>query len=143
MIRHHLSDICYILVRSGLIESLLIPKPGRALFNQEKSKLMQTFRERCFADKEKRIRLLKRRADGAAFVSTNSICQGEQVITFWKYIIGRYHAVINFAYSTFVWDSEATDKAKVHCVIVGFSLYDDKKAKHIYEESESSQFFRF
>ena len=71
----------------------------------------------------------------AAFVSTNSICQGEQVITFWKYIIGRYHAVINFAYSTFVWDSEATDKAKVHCVIVGFSLYDDKKAKHIYEES--------
>ena len=50
----------------------------------------------------------------AAFVSTNSICQGEQVITFWKYIIGRYHAVINFAYSTFVWDSEATDKAKVH-----------------------------
>ena len=71
----------------------------------------------------------------AAFVSTNSICQGEQVITFWKYLIGRYHVVIDFAYSTFVWDSEATAKAKVHCVIVGFSIRDDGRTKHIYEES--------
>lgn len=72
----------------------------------------------------------------AAFVSTNSICQGEQVITFWKYIIENYNPVLNFAYTTFVWDSEATAKAKVHCVIVGFSLYEDGKPKTIYEDND-------
>ena len=55
-----------------------------------------------------------------AFVSTNSICQGQQATTLWKELFkdGIY---INFAYRTFVWDSEATQKAKVHCIIVGFS----------------------
>ena len=71
----------------------------------------------------------------SAFVSTNSICQGEQVITFWKYMKERYPITINYAYSTFVWDSEATTKAKVHCIIIGFSLYDDKKDKFIIDEA--------
>lgn len=57
----------------------------------------------------------------AAFVSTNSICQGSQVITFWKYIIERYSIHIDYAYTTFVWNNEAKGQAKVHCVIVGFS----------------------
>ena len=70
----------------------------------------------------------------SAFVSTNSICQGEQVITFWKYMKQKYPITFNFAYSTFVWDSEAATKAKVHCVIIGFSLYDDKKDKHVIDE---------
>lgn len=56
-----------------------------------------------------------------AFVSTNSICQGEQVTTFWKYIFDNYKINIIFAYNTFIWNSEASDKAKVHCVIVGFT----------------------
>ena len=56
-----------------------------------------------------------------AFVSTNSICQGSQVITFWKYMMEHYLIHIDFAYQTFVWNSESTEKAKVHCVIVGFS----------------------
>lgn len=56
-----------------------------------------------------------------AFVSTNSICQGSQVITFWKHLITQYHVHIDFAYTTFVWNSEAKSQAKVHCVIVGFS----------------------
>lgn len=56
-----------------------------------------------------------------AFVSTNSICQGSQVITFWKYLIEHYHVHIDFAYTPFVWNSEAKSQAKVHCVIVGFS----------------------
>lgn len=56
-----------------------------------------------------------------AFVSTNSICQGSQVITFWKCLISEYHVHIDFAYTTFVWNSEAKSQAKVHCVIVGFS----------------------
>lgn len=56
-----------------------------------------------------------------AFVSTNSICQGQHVITFWKYIIEKYNAKIIFAHKTFNWESEAKNNAKVHCVIVGFT----------------------
>ena len=57
----------------------------------------------------------------AAFVSTNSICQGEQVLTFWKHMILNWRIHIDFAYPTFVWSSESQGQAKVHCVIVGFS----------------------
>ena len=56
-----------------------------------------------------------------AFVSTNSICQGQQVITFWKYLFETNDIHIDFAHETFVWNSESNDQAKVHCVIVGFS----------------------
>lgn len=55
------------------------------------------------------------------FVSTNSITQGEQVISVWQPIIEHFHTHIDFAYKTFRWDSEASIKAHVHCVIVGFS----------------------
>jgi len=67
----------------------------------------------------------------SAFVSTNSICQGQQVTTFWKYMFENYLIHIDYAYSSFVWNSESNDKAKVHCVIVGFSVnqYSDKKRK--------------
>ena len=57
-----------------------------------------------------------------AFVSTNSITQGEQVTPLWKHLIENDNIVINFAYRTFIWDSEANVKAHVHCVIIGFSL---------------------
>ena len=73
----------------------------------------------------------------AAFVSTNSICQGEQVTTFWKYLFQKYSVMINFAYTTFVWDSEANDKARVHCVIIGFTLNDDPDVKKIYHADGS------
>ncbi|MCD8369373.1 MAG: class I SAM-dependent DNA methyltransferase [Clostridiales bacterium] len=56
-----------------------------------------------------------------AFVSTNSICQGSSVITFWKHLIERYSVHIDFAHTTFVWNNEADHQAKVHCIIVGFS----------------------
>lgn len=56
-----------------------------------------------------------------AFVSTNSICQGEQVATLWKPILKDLGCQINFAYRTFVWNNEAKGKAQVHCIIVGFS----------------------
>ena len=62
-----------------------------------------------------------------AFVSTNSICQGEQVEIIWKNLYDNYNIRINFAYQTFVWDSEATIKAHVHCVIIGFSQIKKKK----------------
>ncbi len=68
-----------------------------------------------------------------AFVSTNSICQGSSVITFWKYLIERYTIHIDFAYITFVWNSEAKSQAKVHCVIVGFSgINAGKKQRKLY-----------
>jgi hypothetical protein len=57
----------------------------------------------------------------AAFVSTNSITQGEQVASVWKPLYDMFGIHIDFAHRTFIWNSEATDKAAVHCVIVGFS----------------------
>ncbi len=62
-----------------------------------------------------------------AFVSTNSICQGEQVALLWGSLLSGYGVHINFAYQTFVWNSEATTIAHVHCVIVGFSLENSKQ----------------
>ena len=56
-----------------------------------------------------------------ALVSTNSISQGELVANLWKPLFDE-GLNINFAYRTFRWDSEATLKAHVHCVIVGFSF---------------------
>ena len=56
-----------------------------------------------------------------AFVSTNSITQGEQVSVLWEYLSSK-GVFIDFGYKSFVWNSEAKDKAKVHCVIIGFSL---------------------
>ena len=62
-----------------------------------------------------------------AFVSTNSITQGEQVAPLWKILINELKVEINFAYRTFIWDSEASLKAHVHCVIIGFSLIKGQK----------------
>ncbi|MGO1811401.1 MAG: class I SAM-dependent DNA methyltransferase, partial [Lacticaseibacillus paracasei] len=56
-----------------------------------------------------------------AFVSTNSITQGEQVEILWKPMLERYGVHIDFAYRTFKWTSEAKEKASVFCVIIGFS----------------------
>lgn len=58
-----------------------------------------------------------------AFVSTNSITQGEQVSVLWSDLLKR-GVKIHFAHRTFQWSSEARGKAAVHCVIVGFALHD-------------------
>ena len=58
-----------------------------------------------------------------AFVSTNSITQGEQVGVLWPDLLKR-GVKIHFAHRTFQWSSEARGKAAVHCVIVGFALHD-------------------
>jgi hypothetical protein len=75
------------------------------------------------------------KATKAAFVSTNSITQGEQVAAVWKNLILDKGIQIDFAYRTFRWDSESEQKAHVHCVIIGFSdsqLVGDRQ-KMIYE----------
>ena len=64
-----------------------------------------------------------------AFVSTNSIVQGETVARFWPFMKGD---IINFAYKTFIWDSEAEIKAHVHCVIICYSKIP-RKQKFIFE----------
>ncbi len=56
-----------------------------------------------------------------AFVSTNSICQGEQVANLWKPLM-EDGLTIDFAYRTFRWESDSVGMAHVHCVIVGFSV---------------------
>ena len=61
-----------------------------------------------------------------AFVSTNSIVQGESVRVMWEYLFGK-GVVINFAYRTFKWSSESFDLAAVHCVIVGFANFHAPK----------------
>ncbi len=67
----------------------------------------------------------------AAFVSTNSITQGEQVGVLWPDLFAR-GVKIHFAHRTFQWNSEARGKAAVHCVIIGFGL-GDVADKTIYE----------
>ena len=60
-----------------------------------------------------------------AFVSTNSICQGEQVAPLWGTLF-KDGVHINFAHQTFQWRNEAKDNAGVYCVIIGFSRYERK-----------------
>ncbi len=67
-----------------------------------------------------------------AFVSTNSISQGEQVGILWNELFNKYHTKIHFAHRTFKWGNEAKGNAAVHVVIVGFSNYDTNE-KLIYE----------
>jgi hypothetical protein len=67
-----------------------------------------------------------------AFVSTNSITQGEQVGVLWSWILGK-GVKIHFAHRTFRWTSEARGKANVFCVIIGFSLVEPPKWRALYE----------
>ena len=58
------------------------------------------------------------------FVSTNSICQGEQSSILWEQLHERYNIVLNFAHTTFKWSNESKDKAAVYVIIIGFSTHD-------------------
>lgn len=73
-----------------------------------------------------------------ALVSTNSICQGEQVANLWKplYDLGIH---IDFAHNTFRWDNEAADKAHVFCVIVGFSRESGTKTLFYHATPDSDE----
>jgi hypothetical protein len=68
-----------------------------------------------------------------AFVSTNSISQGEQPGILWSYLFARFGVKINFAYRTFAWQSEARGAAHVHVVIIGFADFK-APAKIIFSE---------
>ena len=82
----------------------------------------------------KAAQLMQHTAIRTAFVSTNSITQGEQVAGVWKPLYERFDVHIDFAHRTFRWDSEASLKAHVHCVIVGFSEAKNTAPRIIYDE---------
>lgn len=65
-----------------------------------------------------------------AFVSTNSICQGQQAVTLWKPLS---QLIRTFAYRTFIWDSQSNAKAHVHCVIVGFTRGSYNGPRYIFD----------
>lgn len=73
----------------------------------------------------------------AALVSTNSITQGEQVAAIWKPLKEMFGIHIDFAYRTFRWDSEASLKAHVHCVIIGFSDAPTNKPKILFDNGQA------
>lgn len=73
-----------------------------------------------------------------AFVSTNSISQGQMAGDLWSHLLEKYKIHINFAWSSFVWKSEATNTANVHVVIVGFSCFN-RKNKIIYSNGSQNK----
>lgn len=83
--------------------------------------------------------LMQGTSSRAAFVSTNSITQGEQVAPLWDKLLHQYHVHIDFAHRTFKWNSEAKEKAAVHCVIIGFSIAENTQTKYIYTNGVASQ----
>ncbi len=74
-----------------------------------------------------------------AFVSTNSITQGEQASTLWKPLMENTSLHIDFAHRTFKWENETRGTAAVHCVIVGFSCGEEVKPKRLYDSDGSMQ----
>lgn len=73
-----------------------------------------------------------------AFVSTNSVTQGEQVEVLWNNLLNKFNISINFAYQTFVWNSEAINQAHVHCVIIGFAPIQ-RQYRYIWDENGSKK----
>lgn len=73
-----------------------------------------------------------------AFVSTNSITQGEQVVGVWKPLISLFNIQIDFAHKTFKWNNESSNKAQVHVVIIDFSHASlNSMTKKIYSDSNN------
>ena len=81
----------------------------------------------------KAAEFIYKKAVRCAFVSTNSITQGEQVSPIWKTLSEKYAIHIDFAYKTFVWDSEANEKAHVHVIVIGFSGAQSTRHRILYD----------
>ena len=75
-----------------------------------------------------------------AFVSTNSITQGEQVGTLWGWLLSQ-GIKIHFAHRTFAWSNEARGNAAVHCVIIGFAVAEPLR-RLLFEYGERFYNFR-
>lgn len=117
------------------------PFVGAKMMNkQQKAEVLSLFNKNSSAKSldyvaawyKKSAEYMKETNIHSAFVSTNSITQGEQVPILWE-VLMQEGIIINFAYKSFIWDSEANLKAHVHCVIVGFS-YEELKNKLLYSD---------
>ena len=78
----------------------------------------------------KATKIIQNKKTRCAFVSTNSITQGEQATVLWKMLFSEFKFYIDFAYQTFKWENETLDKkhmAAVHCVIISFSSYGNNE----------------
>jgi type I restriction-modification system DNA methylase subunit len=80
----------------------------------------------------KAAQLIQNTKTKVAFVSTNSISQGEQVNILWSLLFNHYKIKIHFAHQTFSWRNEAKGNAAVHCVIIGFANFDTNN-KRVFE----------
>lgn len=86
----------------------------------------------------KAVNFIKNMKIKVAFVSTNSITQGEQVSVLWQYLLDN-DAKIHFAHRTFKWTNEARGKAAVYCVIIGFATFDIKDKRLFDYETPTSK----
>lgn len=82
--------------------------------------------------------LMQSTSTKCAFVSTNSITQGESVAALWNPLFSEKNVEIQYAYRTFRWDSEASLKAHVHCVIIGFTCYKNPDKKKLFDGGKPS-----
>lgn len=113
---------------------------------EQKSELLEVFDgaknagniDYCGAWYMKAARFTQGKRTRCALVSTNSICQGEQVANLWKPLhdLGIH---IDFAHNTFRWDNEAADKAHVFCVIVGFSRENCEKRLYVHDTPDAAE----
>ncbi|WP_373480808.1 DNA methyltransferase [Geminocystis sp.] len=111
-------------------DSLNYSPPFKEGLGEVKSPFKEELREVKSPFKEE-LREVKTRC---AFVSTNSISQGEQVGILWQELYNKYNIKIHFAHRTFSWSNEAKGNAAVHCVIIGFGLENiDNKRLFSYE----------
>jgi len=86
----------------------------------------------------KAVKFIENTQIKVAFVSTNSITQGEQVSVLWQYLLDK-GAKIHFAHRTFKWNNEASGNAAVYCVITGFALFDTKQKRLFDYETPKSE----
>ena len=111
---------------------------GRKRFKDVRFGHQQAGLAELFADADT-LETGQRRAVRCAFVSTNSITQGEQVGVLWRWMLDRgLH--IRFAHRTFKWTNDAPGRAAVHCVIVGFGMVDGQPLrKRLFEYPQIDQ----
>ena len=121
------------------------PFVGARLMNREqKQDMRQVFSGSKAAGNMDYVTAWYRKAAGfmagtkvrAAFVSTNSICQGEQAGLLWNILTYQFEMEIDFAWKTFVWNNEAKGQATVHCIILGFSAAGNRTRKYLYDGSK-------
>lgn len=122
------------------------PFIGQAMRTKEQAKEMETvFAPSSAGGKldyvagwfKKASDYIKNTSIECAFVSSNSISQGESVNLLWELLLGQ-GIIINFAHNTFLWTSEAKDKAAVMCVIIGFSYVNRTKKVLFFEDSQKT-----